>query len=110
MRGHEDLISLRKRGVKPAGMVWICDYQVRDVYADWMANRMDPEILVDGDDIESLDLRFLIGMNVNVTGDDSARVRKLASRARKAGANTVVAFSKKNAAIWQKGDEKWQTF
>jgi hypothetical protein len=110
VRGHENLIALRKRGMKPNGMVWMCDYPVKPEVMDWIGEHMNPTVCVDGDDLESLDLRFLIGMPVNVTGDDKLRVRRLSVLAVKAGAKLVTAFAGDHGAMWREGDAKWQTF
>lgn len=110
MRGHEQILKLRSQGLKPSSMVYLDDYPVKPVFMDWLQHRSIPTVCVHGDEISTLDLRFLIGLDVCVTGDDVTRVRKLAGLSKIAGAVFVYASAGKFAAIWKKGDEKWLTF
>ena len=110
MRGHEQLIQVRTQGLKPAGLVFVDDYPVKPVFLDWLQNQSMPTVCVHGDDIDSLDLRFLIGLSVNVAGDDVGRVKKLAGAARKAGADAVFASAAGRSAMWKKGDAEWLIF
>lgn len=112
MRGHENLIALRKRGLKPAGMVSVCDYPVRPVFLRWdhTEDGTSPTVCVDGDDIASLDLRFLVGLPVDVTGTDPRRVKALAGLCKRAGADMVIANDGKRFAVWTKGEAAWLSF
>lgn len=110
MRGHDDLIRIRSRGAKPSGLVFIDDYDVKPEALSWLADGFQPRICTHGDAIKSLDLRFLIGLKVAVTGNDQRRVRSLAAACRKAGVEFVVASCGERVAAWKKGDAKWLSF
>lgn len=112
MRGHENLIALRKSGLKPSGMVFVCDYPVQPKFLRWdhTEDGTNPTVCVDGDDIASLDLRFLVGLPVDVTGADPARVKALARLCKKAGADMVIANDGKRFAMWKTGEASWQSF
>jgi len=93
MRGHEFLIGLRRKGWKPA-MVFI-DTQP-DPARSW---RLWPQVDLDfpqvevlpDDALSSLDLRFLVGLRVLITGRDQRRVERLKDMCFDAGAACVVA-------------------
>ena len=112
MRGHENLIALRKRGLKPSGMVHVCDYPVQPKFLRWdhTEDGTSPTVCVDGDDIASLDLRFVVGLRVDVTGTDAKRVKTLASMCKKVGADTVIANDGKRFAVWTNGEAAWRSF
>ena len=112
MRGQENIIAMRMKGVKPAGMVWLCDYPIRPEFIEWQyaSDCMNPSVSVHGDEIGALDLRFVVGMPVDVTGTDSRRVKALAGACRRAGASTVIANDGKRFASWKAGEAAWQTF
>lgn len=110
MRGHEQIIAVRKAGLKPAGLVHLDDYPVNPLFLDWLKNESMPTVTVYGDELATLDLRFLVGLMVSITGDDLARVKALSVMARKAGADMVVASVGEKFALWKKGDAAWQSF
>lgn len=93
MRGHEPLVAMRLRGRRPS-LAWF-DVGVmphRD-WADWPTWTDSARIEVPpADVIRRLDLRFVVGMPVAITGMDDDRVRELFDAARKAGAARVLAF------------------
>ncbi len=112
MRGHENIIAMRKGGNKPAGAVWVCDYPVQPSLLQWRYadDCKNPNVCTAGDHAADLDMRFVVGLPVFVHGDDAARVRAIAAQCRKVGADRVVASTPDKLAIWNKGDAKWQTF
>lgn len=110
MRGHDDLIRMRTQGAKPSGLVFVDDYAVKPEALNWLADGFEPRICTHGDALKSLDLRFLIGLKVAVTGDDKNRVRVLAAACRKAGVESVVASCGDHVAAWRKGDTRWLNF
>lgn len=110
MRGHDDLIRMRTRGAKPAGLVFVDDYAVQPGALNWLAEGFEPRICTHGDSLNALDLRFLIGLKVAVTGDVQERVRVIAAACRKAGAELVIASCGERDAVWKKGDAKWLSF
>lgn len=112
MRGQENIIAMRMRGVKPAGMIWLCDYPIRPEFIEWQyaSDCTNPSVAVHGDDVSSLDLRFLVGLPVDVTGTDGRRVKALAAACRRAGASAVFANDGKRFAAWKTGEASWLTF
>lgn len=112
MRGHENLIALRKRGLKPSGLVFVCDYPVQPKFLRWdhTEDGTNPTVCVDGDDIASLDLRFVVGLAVDVTGTNPLRVKALAGLCKKSGADAVMANDGKRFAVWTKGEAAWRSF
>jgi hypothetical protein len=110
MRGHTDLIRLRESGVKPSGLVYLDDYPVFDKWVRWLEGKTMTTVCTHGDEVGSLDLRFVVGLRVNVTGDNVSRVKALAAACKKAGADVVFAMCGDKAAMWKKGDAKWLSF
>lgn len=93
MRGHEPLIALRRRGLRPA-LVDIdlepCPWRNWSTWPEWTTV---PQIEVQpGDSIQLLDLRFLVGLTVQVSGFNGPRVLALADACKAAGAARVLAF------------------
>lgn len=94
MRGHEPLIALRRRGLKPA-LVDIdlepCPWRNWSTWPEWTTV---PQIEVQPtDSIQLLDLRFLVGLTVQVSGFDGPRVWAMFEACRAAGAARVLAFA-----------------
>lgn len=86
MRGHEQLIAMRKAGKRPA-IVFVNDYPCR---TDWFET--DGEhvtVCVAGDNLDRADLRFLVGVMVSATGSTEARARALMAACQRAGAAVV---------------------
>ena len=110
MRGHEKLIELRRQGLRPSGLVHLHDYPVRPVFLDWATGGGAPAICTHGDSIDLLDLRFVVGLQVNVDGENAGRVKALAGACKRAGAEVVFAVCGDKAAMWKKGDAKWLSF
>jgi len=112
MRGHENIIKIRQQGAKPAGSVFLLDFPIGREYTEWTSpeDAGRPVVCIDGDPINSLDFRFLIGLSVILVGDDATRVKALAAAVRKAGAESIIANAGTKFAVWKKGDETWLTF
>jgi hypothetical protein len=93
MRGHDQLLSLRRRGLKP-GLVMI-DMEPdpwRD-WADWHEWTVIPQIEVSpSDSIRLLDLRCLVGLRVMLSGFDGGRVWAMFDACKAAGASRVLGF------------------
>lgn len=88
MRGHEPIIAMRKAGRKPA-IVFINDF---DCPADWPEWEGDhATVCVAGDTPEALDLRFVLGLSVSITGATENRAKRLMQACKDAGATTVAA-------------------
>ena len=74
MRGHHELIEMRKQGKAPR-YVFINDYHCR---TDWFENPGDAvTICTEGDDVKTLDMRFLVGLTVLVSSGSEKRARGL---------------------------------
>jgi hypothetical protein len=86
MRGHEPIKAMRRRGVRPRAV--FIDL-VRD-HSDWPSGwanecpqRAHVEIL-DDELLSGLDLRFCVGMQALVQGEDALRLRHALTPARRA--------------------------
>lgn len=98
MIGHEPLKNLRMRGIKPKA-VWVVDYPSQ-ISRDWHApvtlsglpmDRHYPSISIEPKDrIESLDLRFLVGLEVHTSSGNENRAKALFEACKRAGAGIVV--------------------
>lgn len=98
MKGHEDIISLRRARQAPA-MVFINDYPCK---TDWLRERAAATVCTHGDVIQMLDLRFLVGLKVSISSDSEVRAKALMEACRNAGAHTVA------ACHVQEGRQPWQ--
>lgn len=87
MRGHEPIITLRQAGKKPV-IVFLNDYPCA---TDWPRFGDHATVDVSADQPEWLDLRFLIGLRVSITGASEKRAKRLAEACKRAGAQTVAA-------------------
>lgn len=112
MRGHENIIAMRMKGVKPAGAVLVCDYQVNPSFLEWRYSddRKNPTVCTHGTQVSAIDFRFVVGLPVHVHGDSVSRVKQIAGACKKAGAESVAAQAGDMVAFWKKGDAQWQTF
>lgn len=87
MHGHDALINIRKSGRKP-GIIFINDYQCK---TDWFEEGDNVTICVAGDVPEMLDLRFLAGCMVSITGASKDRAKRLMEACKRGGASVVAA-------------------
>lgn len=85
MRGHENIIAMRRAGKSP-GWVFLNDYPCK---TDWAENGDFAVVCTDGDAPQLLDLRFLVGQKVGIGAQSEARARALAGAAKSAGAILV---------------------
>ncbi len=92
MRGHEPIITMRRNGRKPA-TVYLETSMWAPEWADWpRTDQVDARVHIEArDSIERLDLRFVIGCQVRIDGNDQPRVRDLFAAARDHGAERVIA-------------------
>jgi hypothetical protein len=94
MRGHEPIFAMRQQGHKPALVFldMLKDNSPGQMWREWP--EVQPAIptvwVQDEDSIPRLDLRFLIGLPVVITGTDQSRVEALERAAIEAGAVRVV--------------------
>jgi hypothetical protein len=88
MRGHEHIIALRKKRLLPES-IFIQDYPTP--LTDWHEHGDYPHVCVDGDVIETLDLRFLVGTVVHISTESESRGKALLNACVRHGATTVIA-------------------
>lgn len=87
MRGHEAIIRMRSQFGKKPVFVFINDYPCE---TDWFEDDSKfARVSVYGDDLSSLDLRFLVGLGVSITASTEARAKVLFELAKEAGASVV---------------------
>lgn len=96
MRGHEPLIAMRLRGLKPASC-WLTDVDAAGLcreWQNWAESRAKPLVLVEpGENLQRLDLRFLVGLDVFVDMVEPDRMRAVVEACDAAGAHRVVGMS-----------------
>ena len=85
MQGHHALIDMRRCSRHPK-WVFVNDYPCKTDWHEWGEHAT---ICIDGDSIASLDLRFLVGLNVSVSGTVLSRVKAVFELAKASGANRV---------------------
>ena len=73
MKGHEDIIFMRKNGMKPQ-LVHLVDGPVS---TKWREPHDVPEVCIYTDVPERADFRFLIGLRVNVMASTEKRAKAL---------------------------------
>lgn len=93
MRGQDPLIAMRRNRQRPTmfvsidvdGGTWLADH--------WHAEGLQPFILIESSDAPArVDLRFLVGLDVHVSGPESARERvsRIAKACAASGARRVL--------------------
>lgn len=93
MRGHLPIIAMRQRGLVPRTVFIDAFEDLSKGWRHWPAVDMalpQVEILPD-DQLTNLDLRFVVGLQVMVTGHHPRRVQAIADACTTAGAKRVVA-------------------
>jgi hypothetical protein len=85
MTGHEQIIAMRKRGIKPE-IVFINDFPCQ---TDWAEYQEHATVCVHNDLIESLDIRFLVGMAVSVSTTKENRAKALLNACKRASVSIV---------------------
>lgn len=86
MRGHQKLIELRQGGFCPP-VVSLNDYSTDPAIAGEVFDGTTVEIA--GDDIEALDLRFLVGLRVSTGAATEKRAKAILEACKRAGASMV---------------------
>lgn len=99
MRGHAPILRMRLAGQRP-DIVFVCDFQTQSA-EDWhnpgerYGEVWPPDhatVQIDPTDrIGSLDMRFLTGVRVSISGSTEERAKALFEACKKAGATTVAA-------------------
>lgn len=91
MRGHLPLIAMRRRGLRPAMVDFSLGLDSMGCWKDWQSWTSTAHVEVQPDDrIALLDLRFVVGLWVFVSGIDRARVESLHEACKAAGARSVM--------------------
>ena len=101
MRGHENVIAMRKAGKRPA-MVFVNDWPCN---VDWFETGDHATVCVAGDNPESLDTRFSVGLAISISSECEKRARAL-SDAFKRHADVVAAHHHKPGA-WFSQQNGW---
>lgn len=98
MTGHEPIIVMRMRGMKPS-IVFLNDISEK---ADWHIYGEHASVNVGGEPIERLDLRFLVGCVVSVFAAEKKRSCGLFEACKRAGAVKVAHAGRDWVEIWTK--------
>ncbi len=97
MYGHEPIIRMRMRGIKP-NVVFISDFPCA-VSRDWSNPGKkygqvwpadNASVCTHGDSMSSIDMRFLVGLRVHISATTKERAKALFDKAKAAGAAMVV--------------------
>ena len=99
MKGHQQILSLRRRGLKPAA-IFLCDYAAK--WAEWEieANGL-PGVYVADDEPSLADLRFVTGCQVHLHADNSTRAAAWVDRLLQDGAKSVIQLTEGEIYVWQ---------
>lgn len=96
MKGHEQLIAMRRKGFRPAS-VCVLDYPVHAwLWREWhipihsTSNIHANVMLEDGENPATLDLRFSVGLTIIVDTESLQRLDAITSALLDAGAARVV--------------------
>ena len=87
MKGHEHIIASRIAGQKPP-FVFINDYPCK---TDWFEFAEHATVCTHGDTIETLDMRFVVGLAVSVSATEEKRAKALSDACKQHGAHVVAA-------------------
>jgi hypothetical protein len=108
MQGHDQVIAMRLQGFRPEH-VFIFDTPGKVKPSEWKTDYQLIDVHTNGDPVESLDLRFLVGMAVTVLGSEQKRCKALAGACVKAGAALVAVTAGDKTAVWSTETKKWNT-
>ena len=95
MKGHEQLIEMRLNRMKP-DWVFLEDL---NIVSDWSSGDY-PTINVYGDDLKTLDLRFLVGLRVLASSDDENRAKELLEACKRHRVRYCTANHLTGVGIW----------
>ena len=96
MIGHQQIVTLRNRGMRPAGIV-VADYPGKlPDEADCM-----PTVFVADDEPARTDLRFVNGCQVHLHADDSSRASAWVDRLLQDGAKSVIQLTQGEIYVWR---------
>ncbi len=86
MRGHLKLIEMRKQRMKP-GIVFVNDWPCQTNWHEYPEDAVT--ISTAGDAIQTLDLRFVVGLTVTISSGNEVRAKALFEKCKAAGAEVV---------------------
>lgn len=92
MRGHEALLSMRRRGVSPRWVFIDCGDDAHGLHIDWATetpHRAHVEVS-DNDMLSGLDFRFVVGLSVLITGENRGRLDGIAEACAECSAARIV--------------------
>lgn len=96
MRGHEALIELRRRGLRPASVSVHMEPCGWDDWSTWQTWTTFPQVeVMPSDRIGRLDLRCFVGLQVVIAGFDGERLRSMFDACKAAGAKRVIALEQR---------------
>ncbi len=115
MKGHQPVIAMRMNRKAPR-IVFLNDYPCK---TDWFDNPGDAAtVCTHGDRLETLDLRFLVGLRVSISSPSENRAKALYDACRGIGASAVAACHVQEdkkyfqqdgwSAVWQRQVEGGQ--
>ena len=92
MRGHEQLIALRKAGKAPRTVQIFAGFDHSKAWLDWheIGPRHAEVEIADDEFLSGLDLRFVVGLRVILVGGNERRVRSIHAACEAIGAKRVV--------------------
>lgn len=100
MKGHEPLIRMRLAGKVPQS-IYIEDHKSLNTN-DWHIFGELPCINIEGDELYNLDLRFCLGLVVNISSFSETRAKALLSMAKDAKARVITSCVLiPNAPYWK---------
>jgi len=85
MRGHEAILAMRQAGKRPS-FVFLNDYPCETA---WQQHGDHATVSTDGDVVQLLDLRFLVGLKVSISSESEVRAMALFDQCKAAGASCV---------------------
>lgn len=86
MRGHDTVIAMRQKRVKPL-FVSVLAMPADDAVFRYPDEKLPDVEIVPGENLQRLDLRFLVGLRVHVLGYDHEHVSNVVQACKDAGAN-----------------------
>ena len=92
MRGHEQLIALRKSGKAPRTVQVFAGLDHSQAWRDWheICPRHAEVEITDDEFLSGLDLRFVVGLRVILVGSNERRVKSIHAACEANGAKRVV--------------------
>ena len=112
MRGHYQLLALRRAGKAPR-IVFVDDYPCD---TDWHTTGDQVTLCTAGDSVPLLDLRCLVGLRVSISSPSESRAKALFEHCKAAGAIAVAACHVQDgrpafeqtgwADIWHRTEQK----